>query len=135
MRFKGEGLGPEQRVFCWRQDHALYESYFTLGDLWGIIRYLTPTLIDARLFVMNMTANQMTLRELLKRFPDEAACRAFLAKKRWPDGIVKCPRCGEKAYTLKARPFHYLCKSGKQSVNKETGEVSVATRQMAIDSA
>ena len=40
---KGEGLGPEERVFCWRQDHALYESYFTLGDLWGIIRYLTPS--------------------------------------------------------------------------------------------
>ena len=70
----------------------------------------------------------MTLRELLRRFPDEAACRAFLAKKRWPDGIVKCPRCGEKAYTLKARPFHYLCKSGKQSVNKETGEVSVCNK-------
>jgi len=74
---------------------------------------------------MNMTANQMTLRELLHRFPDEAACKAFLASKRWPDGIVKCPRCGEKAYTLKARPFHYLCKSGKESVSKETGEVSV----------
>ena len=49
--------------------------------------------------------------------------QGFSCKKRWPDGIVKCPRCGEKAYTLKARPFHYLCKSGKESVNKETGEV------------
>src|SRR5258708_29914794 len=77
---------------------------------------------------MNMTANQMTLRELLQRFPDEAACKAFLAKKRWPDGVVKCPRCDEKAYMLKARPFHYLCKSGKESVDKETGLVSVCNK-------
>ncbi len=70
----------------------------------------------------------MTLRELLQRFPDEAACKAFLAKKRWPDGVVKCPRCDEKAYMLKARPFHYLCKSGKESVDKETGLVSVCNK-------
>jgi ISXO2-like transposase domain/Transposase zinc-ribbon domain len=69
------------------------------------------------------TTKQMTMRELLERFPDEKACRAFLATKRWPDGVVKCPRCGEKAYTLKARPFHYLCKSGKQSAEPETGKV------------
>ncbi len=43
---------------------------------------------------------------------------------RWPDGIVKCPRCGNDAvYALKARPMNWLCKSGKQSLNKETGEV------------
>lgn len=77
---------------------------------------------------MNMTANQITLRELLSRFPDEAACKAFLAKKRWPDGVVKCPRCGSNAYTLKARPFHYLCKSGAESVDKQTGEVSVCSK-------
>jgi hypothetical protein len=77
---------------------------------------------------MNMTAHQMTLRELLRRFPDDDACKRFLARKRWPDGVVKCPRCGSKAYTLKARPFHYLCKSGKESVDKETGLVSVCNK-------
>jgi transposase-like protein len=70
-----------------------------------------------------MNTKQMTFRELLTRFPDENACKAFLAKKRWADGVVKCPRCREKAYTLKARPFHYLCKSGKQSPAPETGEI------------
>ncbi len=64
----------------------------------------------------------MTLRELLVRFPDEASCKAFLEKKRWPDE-PKCPRCGGKAYKLKARPFHYLCKSGRESTVPETGEV------------
>src|SRR5271166_3022052 len=87
----------------------------------GIIRRLTPARIFAIVFVMNKKA--MTLRELLSRFPDNDSCKAFLEKKRWPDGVVKCPRCGEKAYRLAARPFYYLCKSGKQSVNKETGEV------------
>ncbi|MGD0075885.1 MAG: IS1595 family transposase [Candidatus Binataceae bacterium] len=62
-----------------------------------------------------MNTKQMTFRELLARFPDERSCKAFLELKRWPDGTVKCPRCGEKAYKLKARPFHYLCKSGKQT--------------------
>lgn len=31
-----------------------------------------------------------SLREFQKRFPDEAACAAYLAAKRWPDGF-RCP--------------------------------------------
>jgi hypothetical protein len=81
-----------------------------------------------RLIVMNMTAHQMTLHQLLDRFPDEAACKAFLARKRWPDGVVKCPRCGAKAYRLKARPFHYLCKSGAESIDRKTGEAFVCSK-------
>jgi hypothetical protein len=69
-----------------------------------------------------MNTKQMTLRELLSRFPDNESCKAFLERKRWPDGTIACPRCGSKAYRLKARPFYYLCKSGKQSVDKKTGE-------------
>ena len=43
---------------------------------------------------------------------------------------VKCPRCGGKAYRLKGRrAFHYLCKSGKQTVDKETGEVVTCHKQ------
>jgi transposase-like protein len=75
------------------------------------------------------TTKQMNFRELLARFPDEVSCKAFLEKKRWPDGVVKCPRCGEKTYKLKARPFHYLCKSGKQSTTPETGEVVTCGKQ------
>jgi len=30
--------------------------------------------------------------------------------RRWPDGKVKCPRCGNpKVYTLKFKPFHWAC--------------------------
>jgi hypothetical protein len=76
-----------------------------------------------------MNTKQMTFRELLARFPDEQSCKAFLEEKRWPDGIVKFPTCGEKAYKLKARPFHYLCKSGKQSAMAETGKVVICQKK------
>jgi transposase-like protein len=34
-----------------------------------------------------------TLREFQRRFADEAACRAYLAASRWPDGY-RCPLTG-----------------------------------------
>jgi transposase-like protein len=70
----------------------------------------------------------MTLSELLRRFSDNDACKAFLEKKRWPDGVIKCPRCGGKAYKL-TKPFHYLCKSGKQSAEPETGNVVTCSKK------
>jgi predicted RNA-binding Zn-ribbon protein involved in translation (DUF1610 family) len=52
---------------------------------------------------------QMTLAQFDRLFPDETACKAYLALKRWPDG-VSCPRCGNtKVYASKARPFHWQC--------------------------
>lgn len=64
-----------------------------------------------------------TLDAFDRRFPTEDTCRQYLLDMRWPKG-VRCPRCGnENVYVLKARPFNWLCKSGKESVNKETGEV------------
>jgi len=35
------------------------------------------------------------MTELVARFSDEDACRAYLTKLRWPDGFL-CPRCGER---------------------------------------
>jgi hypothetical protein len=53
--------------------------------------------------------HQMTLAEFDRMFPDETACKVYLALKRWPDG-VSCPRCGNtKVYGSKARPFHWQC--------------------------
>jgi transposase-like protein len=69
-----------------------------------------------------MNTKQLTLGEFLRKFPDNESCKRFLEKKRWPDGVVKCPRCGAKAYRLPSKPFYYLCKSGAETVDKETGE-------------
>jgi len=56
----------------------------------------------------------MTLRQLLDRFATEEACKVYLVQKRWPDGIIRCPRCGnEKVFHVTHRPFHWVCKSGK----------------------
>jgi hypothetical protein len=70
-----------------------------------------------------MNTKQLSMADFHARFPDNESCKKFLEKKRWPDGVVKCPRCGHKAYRLPARPFYYLCKSGEQTVDTETGEV------------
>jgi predicted RNA-binding Zn-ribbon protein involved in translation (DUF1610 family) len=34
-----------------------------------------------------------SLLEFQRRFPDDAACAAYLRAARWPDGFV-CPACG-----------------------------------------
>ncbi|MGH7780580.1 MAG: IS1595 family transposase [Candidatus Binataceae bacterium] len=53
---------------------------------------------------------QLTLSQFAGMFPDEAACKAYLVARRWPQG-VRCPRCqNEKVYELKTRPFHWVCK-------------------------
>jgi transposase-like protein len=53
----------------------------------------------------------MTLKELMATFPNEDACKQFLMDRRWPDGKVKCPRCGnEKVYRLNFKPWHWACK-------------------------
>jgi len=56
----------------------------------------------------------MTLRELMATFPTNESCKQFLMERRWQDGIVRCPRCGNPAvYKLNTRPFHWLCKPCK----------------------
>jgi len=51
----------------------------------------------------------MKLSQLMAMFETEDACRDFLVKHRWPDG-VECPRCGnKKVYTLKHKPYHWQC--------------------------
>jgi len=42
-------------------------------------------------------------------FPDDAACEAWLAKVRWPDGFV-CPCCeSKKGWKRKNRSLLYEC--------------------------
>lgn len=47
-----------------------------------------------------------------KQFATEDACKQHLADMRWPKGVT-CPRCNakEKIYSLKTRPFHWLCRN------------------------
>jgi transposase-like protein len=58
---------------------------------------------------------QMTLSQFDWLFRDEDSCKTYLKERRWPDGVVKCPRCGnDKVYELARNPWHWQChKCGK----------------------
>jgi transposase-like protein len=67
-----------------------------------------------------------TLKAFEADFPNENACKALLAECRWPDGPA-CPRCGNtRVIALKARPFHWVCKSGKITTDTEGKPVTCA---------
>ncbi len=52
--------------------------------------------------------HQMTVPQWEKAFPDDDACRTYLAAHRWPTGVA-CPRCGNvEVYELE-RAFHWQC--------------------------
>ena len=63
-----------------------------------------------------MTDFPRSLIEFQQRFPDEAACVAYLAAARWPQGFV-CPSCGTgKAWRLQTKPWTWECAGcGKQT--------------------
>jgi len=45
---------------------------------------------------------------------------------RWPHGVT-CPRCGNtKVWALKAKPFHWVCKSGETTTDPEGKQVVCA---------
>lgn len=49
------------------------------------------------------------LRELVTAMADEAACRGYLAKQRWPDGRVICPHCGHNKCYVIERATKFKC--------------------------
>jgi transposase-like protein len=52
---------------------------------------------------------QMTAAQFDATFPDEEACKTYLAARRWPNG-VHCPRCNsEKVFAVKSMPFKWQC--------------------------
>src|SRR5580704_14193006 len=66
-----------------------------------------------------------TLQETVQFFSNFENCRLLLASLRWPDGVVRCPRCdGDKvAYLPKARV--YWCKGNhpKQKFSLKVGTI------------
>ena len=52
---------------------------------------------------------QMTIGQFERLFPDEDACRVYLASRRWPNGAV-CPRCSKQDHVYSiAKPWHWEC--------------------------
>ena len=64
-----------------------------------------------------------SLLEFQRRFADEAACAAYLAQTRWPDGFV-CPECGHgKAWQLDTKAWTYECAQCRRQTSVTAGTV------------
>src|SRR5271170_561426 len=71
----------------------------------------------------------ISLQQIHKEFDTQDKCMALLVNLRWPDG-VSCPRCGnKKVFAVKHRAWNWVCKSGAESVDKQTGEVKICKKQ------
>jgi transposase-like protein len=59
----------------------------------------------------------MNIREAHEKFATDEQCLQYIGQMRWPDGVVRCPQCGEKnvkrvertADSKNRRKWFYLC--------------------------
>ncbi len=64
-----------------------------------------------------------SLPEFQRRFPDDAACAAYLAEARWPAGFV-CPSSAHcKAWRLKTKANTYECSRCRRQTSVTAGTV------------
>jgi transposase-like protein len=52
-----------------------------------------------------------TLQEAIIYFASPENCLKFLAAKRWPDGVVKCPTCGSTSVSFLEKHLRWQCGS------------------------
>jgi transposase-like protein len=66
-----------------------------------------------------------TLREAVIYFIDFENCRKFMVALRWPDGVVRCPRCNSDhvVYLEKARVWKCYSKHDSPKFSLKTGTV------------
>jgi transposase-like protein len=58
----------------------------------------------------HLQIHQMTVAQFEQLFPHEDACKAYLTANRWPDGVVRCPRCGnDNVHEHSGKPYHWNC--------------------------
>ncbi len=69
-----------------------------------------------------------TLAEFHEFFPDDARCREFLEKLRWPKGFV-CPRCGWSGAPWRMKRSLLLCTSCRHQVSVTAGTLFEGTRK------
>src|SRR5713226_8812924 len=70
-----------------------------------------------------------SLRQILQKYSTQDACMELLVSLRWPNG-VECPRCGsKKVFKVKHRPWNWVCKSGAETMDKETGQIAVCNNR------
>ncbi len=64
-----------------------------------------------------------SLLEFQRRFPDDAACAAWLAAARWPDGFV-CPACASRnGWALTTKAWTFECAACRRQTSVTAGTV------------
>ena len=66
-----------------------------------------------------------SLQQAILHFADFENCKAFMVSLRWPDGVVKCPRCGsDKVFWIeKERVWKCYGKHDHAKFSLKTGTV------------
>src|SRR5438270_2131056 len=82
--------------------------------------------VMARKKQSNKPIHQMTICDFERMFPDEDACKLYLAEHRWPEFVV-CPRCGNPDIKPHARAFHWVCYACSTSGSNYRFSVLVGT--------
>lgn len=72
--------------------------------------------------------NGMTLLDMIKRFPNEEACVAYLEKVRWPKSKPICPYCGHVSSEQKRHDGRYMCGSCNKPFRVTVGTIFHKTR-------
>ena len=69
-----------------------------------------------------------SLMAFQRRFPDEAACVAYLAVLRWPEGF-RCPACAhDHAWRLRAKAATYECAHCHRQTSVSSGTIMHASK-------
>src|SRR6201985_1073215 len=69
--------------------------------------------------------SHLTLHEAVTFFSDYENCLKFMVQLRWPDGVVKCPRCGSDHVVYLANQRKWKCyeKHPQPTFTLKTGTV------------
>jgi transposase-like protein len=81
--------------------------------------------------MMNTNNEPKTLLEAVKFFSDYENCHKFMVEARWPDGIVRCPRCGSDHVTYMVNTRRWKC-YGKHPRPQFTLKVGTVFEDSAI---
>src|SRR5579875_3863416 len=68
-----------------------------------------------------------TFQEFLDWFPDEASCRKYLERLRWPDGFV-CPACGSDGKAWRTGRSLLMCAQCGRKTSVTAGTIFHRTR-------
>ncbi len=72
----------------------------------------------------------ITVVELFRLFPDDAAAEAWFEEQRWPDGKRFCPGCGSDDYSVSAnrKPMPYRCRDCREYFSVRKGTVMQSSK-------